>query len=158
MSGFTRTFNDEELRVRAFLGWSVGQLLLGTVANPANLVLFNPAAGALTVIFTKLLVSSAVANSYTLFLLGADPALAAGNTPTSRGGISFAGKVIVESAVAAAPAQIGVYAAGTLAAGQQVDLLAGEVYTVFRGGGFLIQFPALAGNVCMSASWYELPQ
>ena len=73
MSNFYESVADEELRDRSGKGYAVGQTFLGTVANPLNFVLFNAAGGSKLLVLQEWIVSTAAANSVTMFALGANP-------------------------------------------------------------------------------------
>jgi len=155
LSGFIRSTLDEEYRLRQNRGYMVGQVLLGTVVNPANFVMFRTQAQ--PTIITKWLCSSAVVQTYTLFQVFANPGLAAGNSPQSRSSAGTTAQTLWQVAVAASPVTIGVAGAGSLLALTPTDVLGGAEYLISAGTGLLLQFPALAGNLYTTVCWFELP-
>lgn len=155
MSSAIRATNDEELRVRSANAQSVGQLFLGTVANPLNFVLFNSGLGN-NAILQKFDISSAVANTVAMFRISANPGLAAGVGIMNRNFGGTTSQMLWQVAVAAQPATIGQIAAASLGANAQISLIEREQYFMSANQGILVTLPALAGNVFVSVAWYEL--
>ncbi len=146
---------DEAFVIRQQRAFVAAGGVLGSVANPANIVFFPNQP--MRCFFTSLRLSTDVVSACQLFRITANPALAAGATPQCRDGSTATSNVLHQFAIAASPATTGLY--GAFRSGPTHVELIGKFGWIGgqSGQGIMIQFPALALNISYTMTWFEFP-
>lgn len=153
---FSQDYLDERFQLRGNTLYTAAGGVLGTVANPANIVLWVGAS--VSAFVQSIRLSTDVVSAGQIFRLTADPGLAAGNAIQGRNLQNAGGSGVThEFAVAVSPATAGIIAAFR-SGPQHLQLLGpNSSIRIPTLRGMLIQFPALAINISYTIAWYEAP-